>query len=306
MNLAMTAATCVAVVAFISSGAPLAAAICLAAGMVYVLCISPWIAKKQAYAQRFTACGALPPKPTAAALRRFKRVLKVILFIAVGKVRYYGLENIRIPGPKLITPNHGSYADGAVILPFEETLRSLAAQGLFAFGNGLGAALFGPVGAIPVDLKPGQGKPAADTAINVVAAGDSLLMFPEGWAYMDGHVGRFKKGAVRIARAAAAKRGRPVHIIPVYMRYARYPGKWILRYPPPVQYLLAFLLSARYRRGLTVVFGKPISSSSLPADDATATAVLRDAVLALDPATKISARDRETETSPPTNEGQST
>lgn len=256
----------------------------IAAASWYALVFKPWWQRKQPYIGQFTACGALPPPPTPDDLRRFKRILRKIIYVQVGAVRFEGLHHLQTPGPKLITPNHGSSADVAIALAIDEPMRAMAARAVFTFANGLGALLFGPAGAFPVDLTPGAGGPALTSAVEVLVSGQSVLMFPEGWAYMDGRVGKFKKGAVRIARQASEKRGEPVHIVPVYMRYGRYPGKWILKFPPPVQYLLAFLLFFLYRRGLTVVFGEPLSSSSLPTDDCAATAVLRAAVLAADPA----------------------
>ncbi len=242
-----------------------------------------YLHEKRAYIEAYSKCGAEPPAPSMTAWRRFHRIIRLILFVQVGKLRFEGLENLKSPGPKLITPNHGSAADLAVLLAFAEPIRSLATSGLFAFGKGLGTLLFGPVGSIPVDLTPGRGKAARDIAVDLVASGQTLLIFPEGWAWLDGVVRPFKKGAVTIAKFAAAKRGEPVQIVPVYMRYGRYPGKWILRFAPPVQYLLALLLFPLYRRGLTVVFGEAIASSALPLDDAAATMMLRDAVLAADP-----------------------
>lgn len=243
----------------------------------------PWREKKQSYIARYTKCGALPPAPTPEAWRKFRRIVRFLIFIQVGRVRFQGLQHAHIPGPKLITPNHGSSADVAMALAFPTPFRSLATRGLFTLGNGLGALMFGPVGAIPVDLTPGQGGPARNTAVDIVVSGEPLLMFPEGWAYMDGRIGPMKKGAVRIAREAARELGQPVHIVPAYMRYGKYPGKWILRFAPPVQYLLAFVLFPLYRRGLTVVFAPPIKSDDLPEDDTLATQMLRDAILAADP-----------------------
>lgn len=265
--------------------APIVAVVLLAvAALLYYGRFQPWLEKKRAYIAQFTECGALSPAPSETAWRRFRTVARIILFIQVGKVRFVGLENLQGPGPKLIAPNHGSAADVAITLAFEKPVRALATRGVFTIGNGLGALAFGPIGAIPVDLTPGQGKAALDTAVGVVASGQDLLLFPEGWAWLDGRVRPFKKGAVLIAKAAAERRGAPVHIVPVYMRYGIYPGQWILRFVPPVQYLLQFLLFPLYRRGLTVVFAPPLSSAALPEDKVIATHVLRNAVLAADPA----------------------
>lgn len=236
------------------------------------------------YAEACSRCGALPPPPTPRALRFLKGLSRLLLFVQAGRVRIVGIENAQVPGPRVITPNHGHSVDPAPFaVAFDEPLRYMAARGVFRALGGLGAMFAGPTGAFPADLTPGKGGPARDAAVRLLVSGQSLVMFPEGWAYMDGVMGPFKKGAVRIAREAAQILGSPTYLIPVYMRYGRYPGSWIRRFPPPVQYALVLLLFPLYRRGLTVVFGKAICSTDLPADDAEATERLREAVIALDP-----------------------
>jgi 1-acyl-sn-glycerol-3-phosphate acyltransferase len=220
-------------------------------------------------------------QPPQARFDKFKRWLRVLLWIQIGKIRFEGLHHLQFDGPKIITPNHGSSADMAILLAFAKPIRSLATSALFDFAGGRGGKIFGPIGAIPVDLTPGKGAAALNVAVQHVINGETLLLFPEGWAWMDGGVRPFKKGAVVIARQASTQLGEPVPIVPVGMHYGRYPGKWILKYPPPVQYLLAFLLSPVYRRGLVIRFGSPIPSDTLPLDAHIASVKLREAVLAL-------------------------
>lgn len=237
-----------------------------------------------AYARKCIEPGALPPPPTPRALRFLKGLARVLLFIQVGKVKYEGLENTKVPGPRLIAPNHGHSVDPAPFaLAFKEPLRYMAARGVFVFAGGLGALLAGKTGAFCADLTPGKGAGARQAAVKVLTSGQSLVMFPEGWAWMDGVMGPMKKGAVRIVKEAAEQLGTTTYLIPTYMRYGRYPGSWIRRLPPPLQYFLVLLGWPLYRRGLTVVFGKPIPSHELPDDDAEATEMLRRAIVAADP-----------------------
>jgi 1-acyl-sn-glycerol-3-phosphate acyltransferase len=131
------------------------------------------------------------------------------------------------------------------------------------------------------DLTAGKGIPALKAAVKILLSGEMLLLFPEGWTNMDGMVGPFKRGVVSIARMTEAKGGRPVSIIPVYMRYGKYPGAWIRRFPMPVQCLIMLFGLISFRRGVRVVVGAPLLSSELSRDPTQATEHLRDAVLML-------------------------
>jgi 1-acyl-sn-glycerol-3-phosphate acyltransferase len=156
-----------------------------------------------------------------------------------------------------------------------------AAKGVMtAFGGWVGW-LFGRWGVFSVDLD--NGAAALKASVNVMEAGEIEVIFPEAWTNMDGVVGKMKTGTVRIAKAAAEKLGKPVYIIPGYMRYHKYPGKWILKLPIPLQWAVPLLGALYYGRGATVVIGEPISSDELPADHHEATEYLRQRIIALDP-----------------------
>ncbi len=256
------------------------------AGWLSVRFIAPGLRRMRAYINEVSVCGCLPPPPTKRAVNFLYRFAQVLTWIQVGKIKVVGKENLNVPGPKVIAPNHPHYIDPAVIVLLLNRLpaRYMAARGVFTFGRGLGSLLAGPTGGFPADLTPGKGGPAREAGVRVLTSGQTLVMFPEGWAYLDGSLGPFKKGAVRIAREAARQVKEGVHIVPVHLRYGLYPGAWIKKLPPPVEYLLIFLLSWYYRRGVTAVIGKPIATRELPADDAAATEVLRQRIIALDSA----------------------
>ncbi len=237
------------------------------------------------YAALVEQCGYLPPSPTPRGVRLLQRLSKILVFIQVGKVKVLGAENLdKVDGATVVTPNHPHWAD-TVVMPIvvNRKARYMAAQGVFQFGGGLGGLLVGPLGAFSADLTPGKGGPARNAAIKVLVNGELLVMFPEGWAYLDGTIGEFKKGAVRIVKEAATLLGQTSYLLPTFIRYGKYPGSWIRKLPPAWEYLLIFLLFPVYRRGCTVVIGEPIPSTDLPEDDWAATEYLRERVLALDP-----------------------
>ncbi len=259
-------------------------------GWRYVL---PAIGRARKYSRQVATCGYLSPPPTPRALRWGMRLARLLAFIQVGRIKIIGRENLaKADGPFLVTPNHPHWAD-AVTMPIliNGPARYMAAQEVFTFAGGLGGLLVAPLGAFSADLTHGKGGPAREAAIDVLTSGQRLVMFPEGYAYLDGHLGEFKKGAVRIAREASRRLGKMTYVIPVNLRYGRYPGSWIRKFPPPVQYLLVFLLSALYRRGLTMVVGEPIPVDKFSTNDVEATEQLKQAIIALDPALRKETQD---------------
>lgn len=263
--------------------------IALAIAFVLVLTVEWWvlprIRRAREYIKNVSTCGYLAPPPTVRGVRWLKICARVFAFIQVGKVRVRGRENLdSVPGPCLVAPNHPGSADIAVLpIALNRPARYMAAQGVMRAAGGLGALITGPMGAFCVDLTPGQGKAAEEAAVSVLVSEQTLVMFPEGWAWVDGRTGAFKKGAVRIVKAASQQLQREAWIVPTFLRYGQYPGSWIRKLPPQLEYLWLLVYAWYYRRGCTIVFGEPIAASSLPEDHAEATEFLRQKVLALDP-----------------------
>jgi 1-acyl-sn-glycerol-3-phosphate acyltransferase len=258
----------------------------------WLLLARPALKRARAYITDVSTCGYLAPPPTPGWVRFLNVFCSVVTWIQVGRIRILGEENLPPKPPKdtketepfLVCPNHPHYVDpGVVVRVIRRPARYMAARGVFTFLRGFGALLAGPCGAFSVDLTQGKGGPAREAAIKVLTTNQVLVMFPEGWAYLDGKMGEMKKGAVRIAKEAAAQLGKPVKIVPVYLRYGRNPGSWIRKLPPTIEYLYMFLNSWYYRRGVTVVIGQAISSADLPDDDDQATEILKDRITDLDP-----------------------
>jgi len=244
------------------------------------------------YIKRVSRSGNIE-EPTASGLARRDKITRFFLWLLVGKVKIKGTENLEKLNGKsfLVCANHGNFAD-VVVMP--EVLRGkgeryMATVGLYPIFGGFGALLFGPMGVIPCALERGKGGAARDAAIDLLSRGNRILvLFPEGYSYCDGAMGYFKKGAVLIAHESAKKLGENVYILPVYIRYGRYPGHWIRRIPIELQYVACLLLAPIYRSGCTVTIGEPIAADQLPADEngdigEKATMMLKTRVCELDP-----------------------
>ncbi|MBK7750618.1 MAG: hypothetical protein IPI39_25615 [Candidatus Obscuribacter sp.] len=94
---------------------------------------------------------------------------------------------------------------------------------------------------------------------------------------------------VKIAREAARRSGKPVYLVPSYLRYGKYPGAWLSSLDRAVQYFVVLLLFPLYRRQARLVVGKAwstdemVDSTGQPLTDEEATKIFRDKVVALDP-----------------------
>jgi 1-acyl-sn-glycerol-3-phosphate acyltransferase len=144
---------------------------------------------------------------------------EVWLRAAGTRVAAQGLEHLRSVGPCVVVCNHQSALDPIVLLrTLPLSLRALAMRELFRI------PLFGPamrtIGMIEVDrASPDFGR-IDRAAARDLAAGHSLLAFPEGRISPDGTIGAFKDGAFVIAVASQ------VPVVPVAIDGTR----WI--WPP--------------------------------------------------------------------------
>lgn len=260
----------------------------LALSLVWKFVVAPRVKRWNDYVKQIATCGYLAPPPTDKGLRSLQRFSRFMTFLQVGKIQVVGRENLdSVPGPFMFSSNHPFGADVAVIpLVINRKARYMAHETVFTFGWGLGAHIVGPWGAfVAHDSIRDNGVRARAAATKVLTTGQNLVLLPEGLTNMEPTMLPLKDGAVRIIKQAAKELGKDVWIIPAYMRYGKYPGAWIQRFPRPIQYTLVFALFPLFRRGVKVVIGKPIAASEFAQDDAEATLQLRHAIEALDPKT---------------------
>jgi long-chain acyl-CoA synthetase len=137
-----------------------------------------------------------PTGAAATALGALFYTLNWAVMCGLFRLRVRGLDRLPATGPFVITPNHVSYLDGLVVaaaLPWSR-LRHLYWSGdaLRLFPNPLTRVFCRAAHFFPVDaMHPGT---ALDTAYRVLAAGDLLVWFPEGWRSPDGRLQHFLPG----------------------------------------------------------------------------------------------------------------
>lgn len=130
------------------------------------------------------------------------------------KVR--GLRNVPVSGPVILASNHLSFSDSIfmpLVVPRKVTFLAKSEYFTSPGPKGLIKKLtFIALGQVPVDRSGGRRSEAAlITGLQVLAAGDSLGIYPEGTRSPDG---RLYKGRTGIARLAIES-GAPV--IPIAM-----------------------------------------------------------------------------------------
>jgi len=103
-----------------------------------------------------------------------------------------GVENIPTSGPLIVTPNHQTYADPALVtIPVRRRVYYMAWSQLFEI----------PVRrlrAFPVRVDSADPSSMRE-AVRLLTAGHVLMIFPEGERTVTGRVERFKLGAFRLA-----------------------------------------------------------------------------------------------------------
>jgi len=243
----------------------------------------PRVKRAYHYRRKISESGYLPPAPTEDAAKLATKLANVVLFLFVGKVKIHGIENIdALPAPALIIPNHSHGADPFVMARvLNRPTRYMAGHGILrVFGSAAARS-----GAFSIAFgNPSEAVKALDASVKLLLANENVCVYPEGELFEP--VGQFKSGAVRIAARASQQLGKPIAILPVMIRYGRYPGKWVHYMPDYIRYLMPALIPLWYRRGVTVVVGKHFLSSELSANVHEASRQLRERVVALDTLSK--------------------
>ena len=155
---------------------------------------------------------------------------------------YFGLElngiaNIPPSGPLIITPNHQTYADPALVtIPVRRRVYYMAWDRLFEIP--VFSWLIRRLRAFPVSIDSTNPSSMRE-ALRLLNAGHVLMIFPEGERTLDGKVERFKLGAFRLAAT------RKVPVLPVTIAGGHEswpPGRWLPRrgrisitYHPPLE-----------------------------------------------------------------------
>jgi 1-acyl-sn-glycerol-3-phosphate acyltransferase len=121
-------------------------------------------------------------------------------------LRTAGVRNMP-DGPVMILANHESYFDPMLVgLALRRPISYLARKTLFR--NPYFRWLIENLNAVPIDQE-GIGREGLQASVNILQAGNPLLIFPEGTRTEDGKLQPFKAGIMLILRRC------PVPILPV-------------------------------------------------------------------------------------------
>ncbi|HJW76442.1 MAG TPA: lysophospholipid acyltransferase family protein, partial [Thermoleophilia bacterium] len=135
----------------------------------------------------------------------FYKVARVVLPTTLAQLfhlRASGTEHLPPQGPAIIVINHQSEFDPPFIgVAFQRPLRYMAKSELF--GHPWFRWLIEHLGAFPIYRGEGD-REALRRSLEVLAAGQVLLMFPEGTRFTDGRVHEFLPGVGLIALRSGA------------------------------------------------------------------------------------------------------
>jgi len=108
-----------------------------------------------------------------------------------------GVENIPTSGPLIVTPNHQTYADPALVtIPVRRRVYYMAWSQLFEIP--VFSWMIRRLRAFPVRVDSADPSSMRE-AVRLLTAGHVLMIFPEGERTVTGRVERFKLGAFRLA-----------------------------------------------------------------------------------------------------------
>ena len=154
------------------------------------------------------------------------KCLKLIVRTFFREIVIDGQDNLPLSGPIILTPNHpNSLLDPLILLtlPRRYRIRFVAKAALFKIPQ-LGW-LMRRIGAIPVVRRMDtEGKVDYEaffsSCVETLAAGESIVIFPEGQSLPQPHMTSLRTGAARLFFMAYEK-GASVKIVPVGLNYER-------------------------------------------------------------------------------------
>ena len=121
------------------------------------------------------------------------RLILTPFFLTYLRMKRMGREHIPAEGAVILAANHRSFFDPFVIGTMtRRPVYYVAKKELFAYGRIL-SWLLSALGAFPVD-RGARDQETIETAMQILARGEIVLMFPEGTRTRPGSLGKPKRG----------------------------------------------------------------------------------------------------------------
>jgi 1-acyl-sn-glycerol-3-phosphate acyltransferase len=167
-----------------------------------------------------------------------------LLFSTYLRWQYFNPERVPLSGPVILASNHASFIDPPLVgSPLRRMLNYLARDTLFRF-PGIGAVLRS-WHAIPVD-REGGGAAGLRKILDVLEAGNAVILFPEGTRTRDGRLQPARSGiGLMVIKSTAPVV--PVRVFGTFEAYGR-----AARFPRPCR--------------VAVKYGKPLRFETLRAE----------------------------------------
>jgi 1-acyl-sn-glycerol-3-phosphate acyltransferase len=146
----------------------------------------------------------------------FALIVRPVVYVLLG-LNVRGVAHLPIKGPAIIAANHNSHLDTFVLmalLPLRllPRVRPLAAADYFLRSRAMRWFATKLVGIIPLERKPSVRKHPLDVPHTRLAAGDVLILFPEGTRGEPEAMAPFKSGIAHLA-----ERHPTVPVVPVFL-----------------------------------------------------------------------------------------
>lgn len=153
----------------------------------------------------------------------------LVLPFYFGRIEVIGQENLPATGPVIIAPTHRSRWD-ALLVPYATgrtaTGRDLRFMVSVDEVRGIQGWFIRRMGGFAIDTK----HPTVSTlrhGVEILHAGEMLVIFPEGNIFRDGSLHPLKPGLARLALSAESSRpGLGVKIVPISLHYSQAFPQW--------------------------------------------------------------------------------
>lgn len=154
---------------------------------------------------------------------------RIVLPAYFDKLSIIGQENIPLEGPVILAPTHRSRWD-ALVVPHVSGRRVTGRYLRFMVTSdevkGLQGWFIRRLGGFPVNPRQ-PGITSLRYGLELLLAGEMLVIFPEGGIFQDGQLHPLKPGLARLAvQAESAKPDLGLKIVPIHLQYSELVPRW--------------------------------------------------------------------------------